>query len=73
MMNNEHISTNFETFTFRRRKQVYENLNDEEQRRFTDFIEACSKKPMKKKLLDVSQPKLILLCLLINSAPPFLL
>ena len=47
-------SSSFELFTQKRRKQVYERLNSLEQERFNAFIEACPKKQMKKKLVEVS-------------------
>ena len=53
MMNDEHISSQFEDFTSKRRKQVYESLNDLEEERFNAYIEACPKKPMKKKLVEL--------------------
>lgn len=56
MMNDEHISSAFEVFTQQRRKHVYESVknNEQEEERFNSFIEACPKKPMRKKLNDVS-------------------
>ena len=53
MMNDEHISSQFELFTQKRRKQVYEGLNEQEEERFNAYIEACPKKPMKKKLVEL--------------------
>mmetsp|Transcript_24629 Transcript_24629/g.30702 ORF Transcript_24629/g.30702 Transcript_24629/m.30702 type:complete len:150 (-) Transcript_24629:4233-4682(-) len=46
-------SSSFELFTQKRRKQVYEKLNPIEEERFNAFIEACPKKPMKKKLVEL--------------------
>ena len=54
MMSDETISSVFEIFTQKRRKAVYTSLNEEEQERFIAYIEACPKKPMKKKLLELS-------------------
>ena len=48
-------SSQFEIFTKKRRRQVYEKISDNplEEERFNAYIEACPKKAMKKKLSDV--------------------
>ena len=55
MMKDEHIASQFELFTQKRRKQVYMSLkdNEAEEERFNAYIEACPKKQMKKKIVEL--------------------